>query len=176
MKIIVLHGQDVNKSYLRLTKFIDEARKRNWETLYDNLSVSQSLFGNEFLIIIRYLKLITAKNIEPLEKIDGTLVIYSDKDLPAAFLKSLPKKDTKIEKFDLPKIIWNFLNKPTVKVLHQVIKTEALEFVFIMLYRQIKKQKKYDLVSKFAQIDIDYKTGKADLLTSLDLLIAKYIQ
>ncbi|HTK03588.1 MAG TPA: hypothetical protein VL401_02350, partial [Alphaproteobacteria bacterium] len=166
MKVIILHGEDTVKSYARLKQFINVAKKRNWEILYDDLQGTASLFGKERLTILRDYKLF--KN----NKIDGTLVIYHEGNLPAAFLKTLPK-DTRIEEFKLPKLIWNFLNKPTIEMFHEIIKTEAPEFIFVMLVWKMKKDKKYDLISKLAEIDYNVKTGKANLISSLDLLIVK---
>lgn len=205
MKIIILQGNDTVRSYERLTKFIDVAKSRNWEIIYDDLGVSQSLFGAEKLIIIRNIKLITQKNLNVLEKIDGNLVIYSETKVSTSITKILPK-DTKTENFDLPKIIWSFLDNITIKGLHEVIKTEPLEFVFAMIAKRIKEiywariapdslplqqwqlqklKKQFNHVSdeklkiiieKLAQMDADSKTGQGDLLLSLDLLIVRDLQ
>lgn len=174
MKIIILQGSDINKSYERLTKFIDVAKKRSWEIIYDDLGVTQSLFGNEKLIIIRDLKLITAKNLEILNKLEGNLVIYSEKKVPVTITKLLPK-DTKTENFDLPILLWKFLDNMTVKGLHQIVESQAVEYIFAMIVWKIKKIRP-DLISKLAEIDYQVKTGKADLLLSLDLFIAKELK
>lgn len=171
MKIIVLQGNDVNKSYERLTKFIDVAKKRSWEIIYDDLGVTESLFGNEKLIIIRDLKLITAKNLEILNKMEGNLVIYSDKKVPVTITKLLPK-DTKTENFELPVLLWKFLDNMTVKGLHEMVKTQPVEYIFAMIVWKVKKTKP-TLLSKLAEIDYLSKTGQVDLLLSLDLFIAK---
>lgn len=170
MKVICLHGDDTTKSYARLTKFIDSAKSRNWEILYDQVVPTGSLFGQERLIILKDYKLYSSKL-----KFNGTLVIYHESKLPAVFLKSL-SPDSKLEQYDLPQLLWSFLNKPTVRTLHEVTKNNPLEFVFIMLYRNLKKKKRYDLVTKMAQIDIDYKTGKVDLPLALDLFISKHLE
>lgn len=205
MKIIILHGEDIHKSYERLIKFIDAAKKRNWEILQDNVSVTPSLFGTESLIVIRDLKLFNQKLIKTLNKISGTLVIYSEGNLPAAFLKIFPK-DAKVERYDVPKIIWNFLDNITAKSLHEVIKTEPTEFVFALISKRIrdlywiktgaknlpyqewqiskmqKQTNKYSLdqlketLDSLSEIDIESKTGKGDLVSSLDLLIVKHLE
>lgn len=167
MKTIVLHGEDTLKSYERLKKFIDEAKKRNWEILYDNLSETPSLFGQKRLIILRDFKLFTKKFF------DGTLVIYHEGTLPVAFLKSL--KEPKVEEFKLPKIIWKFLDNMTINGLHELVKTQAVEYVFAMIVWKMKKTKP-NLISKLAEIDYLAKTGKVDLLLSLDLLLLKHIK
>src|SRR3990170_5746512 len=109
MKIIILHGEDTLRSYERLTRFTGVARRRGWEVLYDDLSVTPSLFGAERLIVIRDVRLINSKILNVLDKIKGTLVVYSEADLPAAFLKIFSPTSRK-EKFDLPKVIWQFLD------------------------------------------------------------------
>lgn len=171
MKIIILQGSDINKSYERLTKFIDVAKKRNWEIIYDDLGITQSLFGNEKLIIIRDLKLITKKNLEVLDKIEGNLVIYSETKVPVTITKLLPK-DTKTENFELPVLLWKFLDNMTIKGLHELAETQPVEYIFAMITWKIKKTRPH-LISKLAEIDYQVKTGKADLLLSLDLFIAK---
>ncbi len=182
MKIIVLHGEDINKSYERLRKFTDAAKKRNWEIIYDDISRTPSLFGNERLTVVRDYKLLGKKTV------DGTLVIYHEGTMPATFLKTLPK-DTKnghtvvIEEFKLPKMLWNFLDNMSIKSFHEVIKIEPVEFVFIMIAWKFKKRylaspspKVKEILNKLAQIDVDVKTGKADLVSSLDLLFIKELE
>lgn len=167
MRIIILHGQNSTKSYERLTRFIDEAKSRGWEIIYDDVSATPSLFGKQRITIVRDIKLIP-RNIE---RIQGTLIIYSDSDLPLSFLKKF--KDAKIEKFDLPKIIWKFLEKPSVKLFHEVIKKEPVELVFHLLAKKLRRTK---YINDMARIDYQAKTGKTDLLLSLDLFIAKHLE
>jgi hypothetical protein len=183
MKILVLHGDDTVKLYDRFVKFTDVAKKRGWEIVnydLDNLS-NQSLFGKERFYIVRDFKILTKKDISSFDKYDGNIVIYHEGTLPAAFLKSL--KEPKIEEFKLPKMLWNFLDNITVENLHKIIKTEPIEFVFIMIAWKMKKKylanpdpKIAKIIEKLAQIDYEVKTGKADLLLSLDLLIMKDLQ
>lgn len=162
MKIIVLHGDDTGKSYERLQKFIETAKARNWEVSYldenalsiqENLSES-SLFGNERFFILRDIKKLGKKEIEWIKKqyatLSGNLIIYSEGNLPAGFIKSLPK-DTKnghtvvIEEFKLPVLIWNFLDSITpgnskylLKSLHKIIEKEPVEFIFTLIARQFR--------------------------------------
>lgn len=144
MKIIILHGEDTNKSYARLTKFIDTAKKRGWEIINDEIPNTLSLFGAERLIVYRDYKLISKADIKNLERFEDTLVIYHTSDLPQTFLKSLPK-EIKIEKFDVPKILFSFLEniypgniKTCLKMLHQITQTQAVELVFFFIARQFK--------------------------------------
>ena len=168
MKVIILHGEDINKSYERLRTFINVAKKRNWEIIYDDISRTPSLFGQERLTIVRDYKLLGKKTV------DGTLVVYHEGTLPVTFLKSLD--NPKIEEFKLSKLIWKFLDNMSIETFHEVIKTEAPEFVFAMIVWKMKKDKKYNLISKLADIDYKVKTGKADLISSLDLLMIKLLE
>ena len=137
MKIIVLHGDYTTKLYERLKKFIEIAKKRGWEIVNDEISQTPSLFNKQSLTIIRKYNLISKKDILNILKIPGTLVIYNEGIIPQTFLKELPK-ETKVEEFKLPKLIWNFLDNISVKLLHQVIKTEPIEFVFSVLSKRFR--------------------------------------
>ncbi len=206
MKIIILHGDNTYKSYERLTKFLDEAKKRGWEIINDEISQTPSLFNIERLTIVRKYNLLSPrKDIPNILKAPGTLVIYNEGAIPQTFLKELPK-ETKIEEFKLPKIIWNFLDNISVKLLHEVIKKEPIEFVFSVLSKRfrdfywvqvssetlpyqpwqigkLKRQaQKYsidtlkEIIDKLAEIDIKVKTSKADLISELDLLLIKSLE
>jgi len=205
MKIIVLHGDYTTKLYERLNKFIDVAKKRDWEIANDEISQTPSLFNKERLTIVRKYNLISKKDIPNILKIPGTLVIYNEGTVPQTFLKELPE-ETKVEEYKLPKIIWNFLDHISVKLLHEVIKTEPIEFVFSLLSKrfrdlywvkteprtmnyahwQISKLKKQSekyttrevvqIINKLAEIDIKVKTSKADLISELDLLLISKLE
>jgi len=181
MKIIVLHGDDTEKSYARLTKFIKEAKKRNWEIVNDKLEDTASLFGNEKLIIIRDYKSLGKSEFNLISKISGFLVIFHKGVLPASFLKSLPK-DTKTEKYDLPVILWKFLDTWDIKLFHKLLETNAVEYIFAMIAWKLKKQyqikpspKIGQLISDLAEIDVKAKTVKANLKLALDLFLLKQL-
>lgn len=224
MKIIVLHGDDEKKVYERLHKFIEAARKRSWEViLLDDATTSvqetlsgTTLFETERFFILRDIKKLGKKEIEWLgeksQNLPGNLIIYHEGVIGAILLKSLPK-DTKVEEFKLPKLIWGFLEmiKPgnsaqVIKILHEIIKTEAVELVFALIARQMKDlylvktdinsiqipswrlsklknqansfttSQLQEFINKLALIDIEVKTSQADILSSLDLLIIKNLQ
>ena len=89
MQIIVLHGDDTIKSYERLTKFIVEAKKRQWQiTDYSLQEVeNQSLFdGNKFYVLHDY-KLLDKKTIDRLKKFSGNLIIHTAGFHPVSSLK-----------------------------------------------------------------------------------------
>ena len=170
MKTIVLHGTDRDKLYKRLIVFMNEAKKRGWE-ISENSEVTPSLFGAEKFVVSRdYHKKIN--------KFEGTLVIYNEGTIPASAVKEL--NADKVEKFDLPIQIWSFLNKITVKGLHEIIKTEAIEYIFSMIawklkqnYTKNQSERNAKLINELAEIDIKAKTGKGNLITLLDLFITK---
>lgn len=219
MKVIVLHGDDYTKSAERLKTFKDVAVKRGWE--YTRVSDSsanipeilsgQSLFVGDKLVIIDDAKLITASGAKWIAKNNDnyqtTVVIYSDKKLPATFIKSLPK-DTKVEEAKLPTKLWTFLDsfypgnmKMCIKLLHEVLEREPIEFVFSLLSKQLRdmdwllvdeesfpqkgwratklksigkkfgQDKLEELINEFSEIDIKSKTSDSNLVDLLDFVI-----
>ena len=203
MKIIILHGTDVSKSYARLASFITEAKKRSWEIINDVVEDTPSLFGTEKLIIIRKYQLLTAKDLNVIKDTPGTLVIYSEGDIPQKFISSLSKVD-KLEKYELPKIVWGFLDRLDLLSYYKVIEAEPVEFVFSLIASRLKEMylakknllnlpiwrisklnkqsDKYNLdqivdsISNLSQIDIQAKTGQQDLQTGLLLFMIKFDQ
>lgn len=156
MKIIFLHGENINKSYERLHKFIETAKKRSWEVNYvdeSNLLLQEtlssvSLFATERFYILRDVRGLGKKEIEWLNKkyadLSGNFIIYHEGTVGSAFLKSLPK-DTKIEEFKLPKITFLFLEsfypgnfKNCLMAFHKVVEIEPVEFVVALLARHLK--------------------------------------
>jgi hypothetical protein len=199
MKTIILHGENGTKSLERLDFFIATAKKRGWEVIYDEIPATQSLFGVQMLIVVKNYILLDKNTIKYLAKLDGTIIIYHDSDLPALFLNNF--KDAKVEKYELPKLIWKFLDNPSIAGLHEIIKSESPEFIFVLLSRRIRdlylppnhyqswqlarlrtqKLKLGDadikeMIKTLAAIDIDVKTGKRELVSSLDLFIAKNLE
>ncbi|MFC1625643.1 hypothetical protein ACFL1Q_01210 [Patescibacteria group bacterium] len=205
MKTILVHGDDTLRSYLRLKKFIEVAKKRSWEVIENELIPTPSLFGKKQLIVSRHYQDISKSELKYIEKFSGNLVIYHEGYISKYFIKFLPK-DTKIEEYKLPKIIWSFLDNPTLKVLHKLIKTEPVEFVFTLLARRykdlywikkdpktfegqswqisrLKKQAdKYsveeleDIIQNLAIIDFEVKTGQAELVSALDFMFATKLE
>lgn len=180
MKIIVLHGDDTLRSYERLTKFINEAKKRGWKITDFSMHEieNQSLFGNECFYILKDYKLLDKKVLEKLKKYSGNLIVYTAGLHPALHLKMLNPDTT--EKFELPQLLWKFLDNMTVDRLHELTKTQAPEYILAMMAWKFKQnylknpsEKNTKLISELAQIDVNSKTGKVDLLLSLDLLLTK---
>lgn len=181
MQTIVLHGNDTTKSYERLTKFINVAKKRGWDIVSDKIEDTPSLFGVEKLIIIRDYKIIGKTELTLISKIPGTLVIYHQSKIPAPQLKGL-KPDT-VELFELPELLWKFLDNMTINGFHELLKTQAPEYLMAMISWKLKQrylknpsEKTGKAILELAEIDIKSKTGKADLVLSIDLLLTKSLK
>lgn len=157
MKNILIHGDYTQKSYERLTLFIREAKKRDWEIVRINPKDSedlinkistQSLFNKERFFVIRGVKLLNKKGLDWLrknnEKHTGTLVFYQEGNLTQSNIKALPKLD-KQEVYSLPKNIFKFLDsfspgntKECLYLYHEVTASEPVEFLFSLLSRHIR--------------------------------------
>lgn len=156
MKIIILHGDDTEKSYARLKKFIDVAKERSWEVAYidecsqafEEILSSASLFGSERFFILKDIKKLSKKNLEWLKKsyskLSGNLIVYSENSLNVSTIKSFPT-DAKVEEFKLPVLLWNFLDSIVpgrteycVKTLHKIVEKEPAEFVFSLITKHFR--------------------------------------
>lgn len=183
MKIIVLHGNDTEKSYARLQKFIQEAKRRSWKITDYNFDeiTNQSLFGDECFYVLHDYKLLDKTSLEKLKKYSGNLIIYNAGKIPVPTLKNLGADKTEL--FELPELLWKFLDNMTVSGLHELTKTQAVEYILAMIAWKFKQNyiknpssRNANLISELAEIDVKAKTGKADLLLSLDLLLTKRLQ
>lgn len=180
MRIIVLHGDDTQKSYERLTVFINEAKKRNWKITDFSIEEieNQSLFDEESFYILKDYKLLDKKMLKKLKKYSGNLIIYNTGKIPAPTLKNLNADKTEL--FELPQLLWKFLDNMTITNFHELIKTQPVEYVLAMMAWKFKQNylknpssRNAELISELAEIDVKSKTGKADLLLSLDLFLLK---
>lgn len=180
MKLIVLHGDDTQKSYERLMVFINEAKKRNWRiTDYSIDEIeNQSLFGEECFYILKDYKLLDKELLERLKKYSGNLIIYNTGKIPAPTLKNLAAE--KIELFELPQLLWKFLDNMTTIGFHELLKTQAVEYILAMMAWKFKQnylknpsEKNAKLISELAEIDVKAKTGKVNLIQAIDLLLVK---
>lgn len=223
MNIIVLHGDNTKKSYERFRKFVDVGKKRGWEVAridpknsFSEQIVSVGLFEKERLMILENINLLSKKDFEWLKRktndLSGTLIIYHRTFIPKRTINQLPKNH-KAEEFTLPKLIWKLLDsfypsnaRSILKLLHSVVETENIEFVFALISRQLRdlywvkvgeetldlpswrksklksQSDKFsekllkELISDFAKIDVKVKTSKANLLDELDYLIATKLE
>ncbi len=157
MNIVILHGDDTEKSRARLEKFIETGKKRNWEIQkidgetpfsLPELLGSSSLFQKERLFILEDILTLKKSDISWLTKkakgIKANLIIYNDDFIRETLIKQLPKP-VKVEEFKLPKIIFDFLSsfypgnaKRAISLFHNVLLHEPPEFVFFLLARQLR--------------------------------------
>jgi len=180
MKLIVLHGDDTQKSYDRLMVFINEAKKRNWKITDFSLEEieNQSLFDEESFYILKDYKVLDKKLIERLKKYSGNLIIYNTGKIPAPTLKNLGADKTEL--FELPQLLWKFLDNMTIKGFHELLKTQAAEYILAMMAWKFKQsylrnpsEKNAKLISSLAEIDVKAKIGKVNLIQAIDLLLVK---
>jgi DNA polymerase III delta subunit len=156
MKVVVLHGDDEKKIYERLQKFVSVAKERAWEmaqldesdiSVREQLNTSSLFSANRFFTLKEISKL-GKKELEWLaknyENLDGTLIIYHEGVIPISFLKALPK-ETKIEEFKLPVLLWNFLDglapgncNRQVSTFHKIIEKQPVEFIFSLIAKHFR--------------------------------------
>lgn len=225
MKVILLHGDHSLDSYNRLQRLIQVAKGRGWEIIKtgssDNLSIPEkftasNLFEGEKLYVMENLAKIKKAELDwfkkNIKRLSGTTIIYHSSTITNNLLKLIPKV-TKTEEYKLPKLIYKFLESfwpgnstNSIKLLHDVIRSEAPEFVFNRLILHLrdlywvildKDSMSYpgwrvsklahqanhfkngeiaELIKAFAEIDIDVKTSKANIIDSLDFIIASELE
>lgn len=157
MKIFVIHGDDTQKGYARLSKFVETAKKRSWEVVYidsdsqNSLSevvTSPTLFGGERFFIAKDLKIFKDEDFEWINKkkdsLIGNLVIYSNTTLPLSSIKKFTKVD-KIEEFKLPFLVYKALDafypgntKSFIGLFREVTENEPTELFFSMLAKHVR--------------------------------------
>jgi DNA polymerase III delta subunit len=155
MNIFIIHGDHASKSLERLQTYISAAKKKGWEIVrlrdtglnIREVVVSQSLFNNEKLVVIDNFNQINSKDILWLKKNKdnkANIVIFHPNILSKININKLPNVK-KVEEFNLPKVIWNFLDsffpgnaKNTMLLLDKVLEKEAVEFVTSLLARQLR--------------------------------------
>lgn len=156
MKIIIIHGDDVDKIAIRLDKFKVEAIKRKWlvrqiefdgkNNIFETIN-SNDLFCTEQLYILYEPAKFREKELKWLfqrsQIIGGTLVITSKSLLSKNFIKKTPNV-SKVEKYQLPEYLWKFLEsfypgnqKQCLNLFHSLTDNQPVQFVFSMLSRQL---------------------------------------
>jgi len=156
MQTFLIHGDDIQKSYSRLNLFVNEAKKRSWEvvfldesplTINENIA-STTLFGKDRFLVHRNFSKVSPKDLEWIKKHEGkytgNLVFFSEKSVAKTSVNKLPK-NTKIEEYKLPVLIWKFLDsfypgnsRFILNLMHELLKTTSVEFIFGLLSRQIR--------------------------------------
>ncbi|HSV94638.1 MAG TPA: hypothetical protein VLH94_01495 [Spirochaetia bacterium] len=159
--MIILHGEDANKSYSRLMVIIDDFKSRQTEIVIQDAQElditylrqeigSSGLFGSSKCFVIKNLLSSTkSKNNDNLinvltQNTDHEIILWENKGLTATALKKFPQ--AKVESFSISPVIFKFLDslrpKNTKNILlswNNLLKegTEP-EFIFAMTARQIK--------------------------------------
>lgn len=150
MKIVVLHGDDTDKSYKRFSTILKGVKKKGWNveeiSVKDDIKnklVNTSLFDSNVLYTIKNAEKIDKGSLNWLNenhsKFDAQLLLYSQKKIPATVKKSLPKS-AKIENFERPVLLWKFLDsifpgnsKQSLAIYTKISETEATELVVSLL-------------------------------------------
>ena len=212
--ITLIHGENTKAARDRFLSVIEAYKTKGYGVaLVDPLRemapqlTGNSLFSGKTVFVLENPKKLASK----IEK-STDLVLLCDGNAPITLTKTLPR-ETKIEKFDLPKRLFVFLEslypknaKNILSELHKLIETEPLELVFFMIGRQFRdlywvltdektmglpawragklknqaerfsKDKLKIMISVLSDMDYKAKTGEADLMTSLDLMIARELE
>jgi len=155
MKIVVLEGNDVVKARARYYQIISAVKERGWEVVHikanKNLAeqlVSNSLFAENILYVVEDSKVLSQEDLNWLknnfEKFEGRLLIYCEEKITTKTKESLPKI-TKFETFELPVIIWQFLDsfypgnsKRCFSLFEKLIENSPIELVVAMLGRHLR--------------------------------------
>ncbi len=151
MRVSLIYGEDKEKAYERFRELIDSSKEKGFEIIQiddPKKIVGQSLFLSKLVFVLDKTKKIPPKDWKWLKinasKYDSNLLIYNEGDASAVLINSLPK-DAKKEKFDLPKIIFTFLDSfypgnkfRCLKLLNDLVKIEPMELVFHLLARHLR--------------------------------------
>ena len=174
--MFILHGDDQVAS--RQALLTVKEGKSTLEFMGSNLTLDQlvnavetnSLFGQANTVVIE--RAFAKKEIsEYLTKNqDKDIIIWEPKDV------SVKVKDFKnVQKFDLPKHIFKFLDSPSLSTLHLALSTAPVEVVFASLATRAHKRANTKWLQQLLIIDYKLKTGALpyNLTTALELWCAK---
>ncbi len=159
--MIILHGEDANKSYGRLIVLTEELKSKQIEVItYDAAELdithlrqeisSNGLFGSSKCFVIKNLLSGTkSKNIDKLvavinQETNHEIILWENKNLSATILKKFSKAN--VESFSISPVIFKFLdslrphNTKNILLSWKKLLNEGTEpeFVFAMSVRQIK--------------------------------------
>lgn len=151
MRISLIHGEDSAKAYEKFRTLVDGAKAKGFEIInIDDIHkiVSQSLFEEKLVFTLDKPNKIKQNDWKWLEKeapkYNSNLLICYEGNAPAILIKNLPK-NAKKERFDLPKIIFTFLDslypgnsKQSLTLLNDLTQNEPIELVFHLLSRHLR--------------------------------------
>lgn len=158
--MIIIHGDNISKSRLKLTKIIDSLKNQNKDifsvtaktltaSLLEEALGETSLFGGDKVIVIEELHSLpeSAKKkqfIAALATSDQEIVLWEKRLLTATMLKKFPHAD--VEAFKASSLLFQWLDslgvskdkKQLLSDLHQIVKDESAFFCFTMICRQVR--------------------------------------
>lgn len=157
MKIVVLYGEDESKARQRFAQIVRDVKKKEWEVVSLNSKgnfnlaeklTSTSLFSDRVLYTLDNLKKLPLSELKWLSKnsdnYEGSLLVFHKGNLPPATRAAFPKS-TKYEKFEIPQIIFTFLESlypgnstRALSLFEELLKKDASELVIAMLARHLR--------------------------------------
>ncbi len=151
MRINLIHGEDSLKAYEKYTNLLNQSKKKGFDVIQitdPKEVVNQSLFEGKVVFTLEKPNKVKLSDWKWLgknaPKYNSNLLIYYESVVPAAVLRTFPK-ETIIQKFELPKIIFQFLDsfwkdnsKNSLKLLNDLVKNEPIELVFHLLARHLR--------------------------------------
>jgi len=156
MKVLLIHGNDIENARRRLQKFADTARSRTWESVrmeagterVADVLQTQNLFNTPRFIIVESAQKMTKQDRDFLANesshYSDTVVLFATTLVTKAFLDSVGKIDT-IESFQIEVTLWKFLEsfkkgnaKNALKLFHTTLASEAPEYILAMLSRLVR--------------------------------------
>ncbi|MBI3558819.1 hypothetical protein HY085_00315 [Candidatus Gottesmanbacteria bacterium] len=161
--ITIIHGENILASRKELEKIKNEFKGEILEldgaTLTENIFIqatqSQPIFESSRLVVIDGMPKIDLKD----EGFD--VLIWVGK-------KITPPKNAKVLEFKTPPSIFKFLNNMTVTNFRAALKDNDIQFIFIMMTRQLKKDRE-----KLLELDYQNKQGllATDFPTAIELFL-----
>ena len=156
--MVIFHGENTALSRQRLNELVEKFKGEVVKLEGEKLTLtelqqaveSRSIFGPDKLVVVfGFFSRRPSKEKEKLldycqKENPQNLIIWEEKEIDGKILGKF--KGARIEFFDLPKIIYKFLDslspfnkKPSLLLLHQCLKKEAPERIFYYLCRRVEQ-------------------------------------
>ena len=180
--MVILHGdnQIASRDFLlssKIGKQVLEFFGNNLNQDQINLGINtQSLFGQIYTVVIEGIfsqrpSVNKKAIIEYLESHqDADIIIWEGKDVTTQL-----KNFKSVQKFDLPKYIFSFLDQPSVPGLRQVLQTMPAEQILASLATRAYKRANTKWLQELLAIDYKLKTGALpyDLAAALEMFVIR---
>lgn len=157
MNIYVIYGEDEVSARNYFLEIIKKEKEKGSEIIrvsplakegFMGEVSSRSLFSNKVLYVLEYLSKADPKEINWLvknsDRLGCNLLVYEKGELGKKYFSSLPK-NTKSKKFDLPKLIFDYLSlivpgntTEVLKMLHKITENEPVEFIFALTSKHFR--------------------------------------